>query len=148
MSSVYLPVVTEFQPSSAYVYSLNIHKQLIKDIKTLGGKGGFATLSQFYTFSDGHSKDEVFQFINDHLFLLNTLLEAPRHILSIFGRDVLLDLELNRDYEEDFEGLFITIRTNLSPADSLNLLDRLDMEWWLDIDDDISNILEIMVRPT
>lgn len=148
MSSVYPPIVTGFQPSTACVYSLNIHKQLIKDIRTLGREGGFATLSQFYAFSDAHSKAEVMQFIKDHLFLLNTLLEAPRHILSIFGRDVLLYLELNRDHEEDFEGLFIIIKTNLSPEDSLNLLDRLDEKWWLYVDDDISNILEIMVRST
>ncbi|RLG27174.1 hypothetical protein DRN76_00245 [Methanosarcinales archaeon] len=64
------------------------------------------------------------------------------------GPDTLLYLELNRDYEEDFEGLFIVIKTNLSPEDSLNLLDRFDEEWWLDVNDDIGNILEIMVRPT
>jgi len=148
MSSVYPPIVTGFQPSSAYVYSLTIHKQPIKDIKTLGKEGEFAALSQFYAFSDGHSKDEVIQFIKDHPFLLNTLLEAPRHILSIFGKDVLLYLELNIDHEEDFEGLFIVIKTNLSPEESLNLLDRLDEAWWLDVDDDIGNILEITVRPT
>jgi len=47
-----------------------------------------------------------------------------------------------------FEGLFIAIKTNLSPEDSLNLLDRLDEEWWLYIADNISNILEIMVKQT
>jgi len=148
MSSVYPPIVPVFQPSSAYVYSLNIHKQPIEDIETLRKGAGFAVLSQFYAFSDGDSEAEVIQFIKDHLFLLKTLLEAPGHIFSIFGKNVLPYLELNRDHEEDFEGLFITIKTNLSPEDSLNLLDRLDAEWWLDVDDDISNMLEIMVRPT
>ncbi|MCL0073755.1 hypothetical protein M1O50_02560 [Dehalococcoidia bacterium] len=119
----------------------------IKDMETFGKEGAFAVLSQFYAFSDGDSEAEVIQFIKDHSVLLNILFEAPGHIFSIFGRDVLLYLELHRDPTEDFECLFITIRTSLSSEESLNLLDRLDEEWWLDVDDDISNILEIMVRP-
>ncbi|NMG83274.1 MAG: hypothetical protein GIS02_03590 [Methanosarcinales archaeon] len=147
MSSVYPSIVTGFQPSNAYVYSFNFYN-LIKDIETLRKEREFAVLSPFYVFSDGHSEAEVIQFINDHPFLRNILSEAPRHVFSIFGKNVLLYLELNRDYEEDFEGLFIIIKTNLSPEESLNLLDRFDEEWWLDVDDDISNILEITVRPT
>jgi hypothetical protein len=120
----------------------------IKDMATLAREGDFAVLSQFYAFSDEDSEAQIIQFIKDHLFLLNILIEAPRYILSIFGSDVTLEIELDHDPEEDFEGLFIIIRTSLSPEDSLDLLDRLDEEWWLDVDDNISNILEIMVRPT
>ncbi|CAD6493976.1 MAG: hypothetical protein CHKLHMKO_00594 [Candidatus Argoarchaeum ethanivorans] len=148
MSSAYLPIVTGFQPFNAYAYSLNISKQAIKYIKILGKKEEFAALSQFYAFSDGDSEAAVIQFINDHPWCLGVLFEAPGHIFSIFGKNVFLYLELNRDYEEDFEGLFIIIKTNLSPEDSLNLLDRFDEGWWLDVDYDIGNILEIMVRPT
>lgn len=119
-----------------------------KDMETLRKEGDFAVLFQFYAFSDGDSEAEVIQFTKDHSVLLNALFEAPKHIFSVFGRDVSLNLKLSRDYEEDFECLFITIRTSLSPENSLNLLDKLDAEWWLDIDDDISNILEVMVRPT
>ncbi|RZB28784.1 MAG: hypothetical protein AEth_01786 [Candidatus Argoarchaeum ethanivorans] len=148
MSSEYLPIVMGFQTFNAYDYSLNIYKQAIKYIKILGKKEEFAALSQFYAFSDENSKTEVIQFINNHPWCLGILFEAPRHIFSIFGKNVFLYLELNRDYEEDFEGLFIIIKTNSSPEESLNLLDRFDEEWWLDVDDDIGNILEIMVRPT
>jgi len=118
-----------------------------EDIETFFKERKLTTLSKLYIFSDGNSKTKAVQFIKDHPFLLNTLFEAPKHIFSIFGRKVLLYLELHRDPEEDFEGFFIIIKTNLSPEESLNLLDRLDEEAWLDVDDSTSNILEIMVRP-
>jgi hypothetical protein len=90
---------------------------------------------------------EIINFIIEHN-LLAFLLEARWEIRRVFGNDIVLEIELDPDPEEDFEGLFIIIRTSLSPEDSLDLLDRLDEEWWLDVDDNISNILEIMVRPT
>jgi len=102
-------------------------------------------LEEFYIFED---TKEIAVFVGAHIFLKDILLEAPKWIESIFGKSVEMHLELHRDPEENFEGLFIVIKTNLSPEDSLNLLDRLDEEWWLHVDDDVSNILEIMVRPT
>jgi tetratricopeptide (TPR) repeat protein len=103
------------------------------------------SLHQLYSFINPES--EIINFIIEHN-LWAFLLEAPRKIRHVFGNDIALELELHHDPEEDFEGLFITIKTNLSPEDSLNLLDKLDEEWWLYVNDDISNILEIMVRPT
>ena len=103
-----------------------------------------SSLYQLYRFI--HPELEIINFIREYN-LWAFLLEAHREIRRVFGNDIVLELELHHDPEEDFEGLFITIRTNLSPEDSLNLLDRLDEEWWLYVDDDISNILEIMVKP-
>lgn len=99
---------------------------------------------------------QLYRFVNRELEIMNftkeynllaLLLQAQWEIRRVFGNDIALELELHHDPEEDFAALFITIKTNLSPEDSLNLLDRLDEEWWLYIDDDISNMLEIMVRP-
>jgi len=104
-----------------------------------------SSLYQSYRFINAES--EITNSIEEYN-LWSFLLEAPWEIRRVFGNNIALDLEFHHDPEENFEGLFIVIKTNLSPAGSLNLLDRLDMEWWLDIDDDISNILEIMVRPT
>ncbi|MBT9159486.1 MAG: hypothetical protein AAGB97_01715 [Dehalococcoidia bacterium] len=103
-----------------------------------------SSLFQLYSFINPEA--EIISFIIEHE-LLAVLLEAFWQIRRVFGNDIVLELELHHDHEEDFEGLFIIIKTNLSPEDSLNLLDRLDEEWWLYVDDDISNILEIMVRP-
>jgi hypothetical protein len=90
---------------------------------------------------------EIINFIREYN-LLAFLLQAPWEIRRVFGNEIVLEIELDRDPEEDFEGLFITIKTKLSPEDSLNLLDRLDEEWWLSVDDNIRTKLGIMVRPT
>jgi len=103
-----------------------------------------SSLFQLYSFIN--PEQEIISFILEHE-LLAVLLEASWEIRRVFGNDIVLDLELHHDSEEDFEGLFIIIKTNLSSEDSLNLLHKLDEEWWLHADDDISNILEIMVRP-
>jgi len=102
------------------------------------------SLYQFYKFANNEEK--IMSFIRKR-HLLGILLEAVREIRRVFGKEILLELELHKDPEEDFEGIFIIIKTKRPPEESLNLLDRLDEEWWLDMDDDISNKLEIMVRP-
>ncbi len=102
----------------------------------------FAYLSQLYTIEE---PDSVVTFIHKYPDVYEVLFKAPDHIKQIFG-DVSLNLELYHDPEEDYEGLFIIINTKLSPEEALRLLDQLDDEWWLTINDGISNILEIMVR--
>jgi len=102
------------------------------------------SLYQFYKFADNEEK--IMSFVEKH-YLLGILLEAVREIRRVFGKEISLWLELHHDPEEDFEGLFIIIKTKRSPEESLNLLDRLDEEWWLNVDDNVSNMLEIMVRP-
>jgi hypothetical protein len=104
-----------------------------------------SSLYQLYRFVNPEL--EIINFIIEHN-LLAFLLEARWEIGRVFGNDIVLEIELDRDPEEDFEGLFITIKTKLSPEDSLNLLDRLDEEWWLSVDDNIRTKLGIMVRPT
>ena len=102
----------------------------------------FAYLSQLYTIEESNS---VVAYIHEHPYIYEVLFKIPDHIKQIFG-DVALNLEQYHDPEEDYAGLFIIINTKLPPEESLKLLDQLDEEWWLTIDDDISNILEIMVR--
>lgn len=148
MNIAHSPINTIFQPSTAHIDSINIHNQQIKYVEIFSKKDEFAILSQFYTFSNEHSKVEIIRFIKDNYFILEVLIKAPKHITSIFGSNVNLYLELHHDSEENSMSLFITIKTNLSPENALNLLDKLDEEWWLYVEDNISNILEIMVKST
>lgn len=109
-------------------------------------------LEDFYTLENAV---DVKKFLWTHERLIDILSEAHRRIKKIFGEVANLSLELHHDPEEDFEGLFIIIKTNLSPEESLDLLDKFDEEWWLDVDDevrkilevDIENIFEVTVRP-
>jgi len=100
-------------------------------------------LENFYIFEN---PEQMKSFLMSNFQLINTLKEAPDYISKIFGK-VKVSLKLHQDPEEDFEGLFIIIKTHLSPEESIKLLNRFDEEWWLNVDDEISNILEVMVRP-
>ncbi len=90
---------------------------------------------------------EIRSFLFSHDNLIPILFEAPEKIRKIFGNAAELYLELSQDPEEEWEGLFIIIKTNIPPEKSITLLNRFDEEWWLYVDDEISNILEVTVRP-
>lgn len=102
-------------------------------------------LEKFYILEN---TEEIVEFIGTHTFLVNILFEVPRRIKNIFGESIEMHLELHKDPEEDFEGLFIIVKTNLPPKASLDLLDKFDEKWWLNVDNNIRNLLEVMVRPT
>lgn len=108
-----------------------------KDIELLEG---------MYTFKN---PVEVKKFLWTHKYLIEILFEANRQIKRVFQENIVeVCLECDRDPEEDFEGLFVIVKTNLSPEESLDLLDRFDEEWFLDnVSGEISSIFNVTVRP-
>jgi len=115
-------------------------KKLPKDIRPAKD---IELLGRMYTFSN---PIEVKEFLLTHDYLINPLFEAHKHIREIFGESVEICLEIHRDPEEDFEGLFIVVKTNLSLSQSLELLDEFDEEWWLDVDYEIRKTLEVDIE--
>lgn len=114
---------------------LSVFVRPLKDIELLG---------RFYTFNNSI---EVKRFLLVHDHLINPLFEAYKHIKEIFGLGVDVYLEIHRDPEEDFEGLFVVVKTNLSPEKSLDLLDKFDEEWFLDnVSNEIGSIFSVTVR--
>ncbi len=116
-------------------YSLIL--KTIKDIELL---------ENLYTFSNSI---DVKRFMLKNECLINILFEAYKQIKRIFNQNIVeICLEYNRDPEEDFEGLFVIVKTNLSPEESLNLLERFDEEWFLDnVSEEIGSIFTVTVRP-
>ncbi len=103
-------------------------------------------LSSLYAFNnDG----EIRRFLQKHDQLRQHLVEAHQQIKKIFRENaVQVSLEYAYDPEEDFEGLFAIVKTDLSPEQSLDLLDRLDDEWFLDrVSNEIGNFFAVTVRP-
>jgi hypothetical protein len=76
--------------------------------------------------------EEISNFLNNHISIINYLYEAPDVIRGKFG-DVNLNLELVFDPEiEGDEGeLFLNIETDLSPKEAVKKLDIIDEEWLL-----------------
>ena len=75
---------------------------------------------------------EVISFVRKYPFLLSILEEAPDQIYRIFGKDILLRLELRHDPEEGWDELFIVIRSVYSAEEAIRLENRLADEWFLD----------------
>lgn len=91
---------------------------------------------------------EVERFLSTNKNVEAILFEIHEQIIRIFGEKLVeICLEHDQDPEEDFECLSIIIKTKLPPKESLILLDKFDNEWWLNVDDKIRIILNIMVRP-
>lgn len=75
---------------------------------------------------------EVISFVRKYPFLLSILEEAPDQIYRMFGKDILLRLELHHDPEEGWDELFIVIRSAYSAEEAIRLENRLAEEWFLD----------------
>ncbi len=105
-----------------------------------------ALLKQIYNFTN---PAEAERFLLAHDELIPYLLESDKHLKRVFGENIVdVCLECVSDPEEDYEGLFVTVKTNLSPEESLDLLDKFDDEWFLDyVPSEAISILTVDVRP-
>jgi len=105
-----------------------------------------ALLKRIYHFTN---PAEAERFLLEHDELIPYLLEADKHIKRVFGENIVdVCLEHASDPEEDYEGLFVIVKTNLSPEESLDLLDKLDDDWFLDyVPPEVMSILTVDVRP-
>lgn len=106
-------------------------------------KDDLQLLHDVYEF-DYSGKEE--RFLQNNNYLLPFLLEAKDHIKRICASNIKILLQLSQDKEENCEILFIVIKTNLSSDENLNLMDRLDDEWWLDVDYNFRRILSLDVE--
>ncbi|MFH1860843.1 MAG: hypothetical protein ABH870_07545 [bacterium] len=109
-----------------------------------GYRDEFTYLYQFYEVCN----KEIIDFIGKYDFLLSILMEAPREIYRIFPRDdVKLELELHHDPEEDYDELFVVIKSPYSPLEARKLMDELDETWFLNIMNKTKNKLCITEEP-
>lgn len=87
------------------------------------------TLGSIYDFE---GDEEVIDFISNHPFLYDLLMEAIPVFQTCFSPDIRIDLVLRTDPEEDFQELFGYIH-NPGPVDETkSRLERFDDEWFLE----------------
>jgi len=87
-------------------------------------------------------------FLKENEFLVKILKEAHKNIETIFGASVNLCLKLCADPEEDFEELFVVIKSTHNSEEALHLLSKLDESWFLKVVDSTRGKLNITVEPT
>jgi len=104
-----------------------------------------ASIEGIYNFVD---REDIISFLKANKFLIKILKEAHKNIKFIFGASVHLYLKLCADPEEDFEELFVVIKSTHNSEEALHLLNKLDESWFLKIVDSTQGKLNIMVEPT
>jgi len=97
-----------------------------------------------YVFVD---KEKIIDFLFANSDLIPILLEAPKYIYEIFGQNVPIDLELYSDPEEEWDELFIVIKSPYSAEKAIELEKKLFDEWFINIIDKINNRLNFTEEP-
>ncbi len=90
--------------------------------------------------------DDIKVFLIANEELIEILFSAPQYIHKIFG-DVPVYLELHHDPEEEWEELFIIIKTDYSPEKAVELEDRLYEEWFVKVLDKVKGKLNFTEEP-
>ena len=104
-------------------------------------------ISQLEAIYSFHNPDEIKRFLSYCDFIIEYLFEAHDQIRRFFGEHIIeILLEYDKDPNENFEGLFVVIKTNLSPVESIDLLEKFDEECWLGVDCKIRSLITITAR--
>lgn len=99
----------------------------------------------YYVIDD---RREVYAFLEDAQPLVEILEEAPLKIEQIFGDAISISLDLLEDQEEEVRRLYLKILTEEDPDSAIDLLDRLDSDWWLRLSPEIRKQILVDVRST
>jgi len=91
---------------------------------------GFEHIKEAFDIPVGEQSG-IRKFLEENEYLYPILAEAPGKIFSVFGTDVKISLELHRDPEEDWEELFIIIKSHYATDEAVRLEKKLAEEWFL-----------------
>ncbi len=140
--------------SSATLHVTNVYGQqgkmglsLTKKVDGTGMNGNVAipNLPLGFEYRDEHA---ISRFLRENPFLVDVLRDAPAHIAASFGKDssVALAVFSNPD-EPTADQLFLHIRVRMSVDESIERLDHLYDEWWLDVLPTMRHKMAIAIAP-
>ncbi|RLE07346.1 hypothetical protein DRZ78_03130 [Candidatus Aerophobetes bacterium] len=89
---------------------------------------------------------EIRAFLVSNDDLIQILLNAQEHIQKVFGQFPIF-LELHHDSEEEWDELFIVIKTNYSPEKAVELENQLFEEWFVEVLSKVSGRLNFTEEP-
>ncbi|MEW6376635.1 MAG: ADP-ribosylglycohydrolase family protein [Thermodesulfobacteriota bacterium] len=106
----------------------------------------FNEVKGIYDISE-HQKKKIEGFLERYKYLYPILKEAKEHIISIFGEDVKISLELHHDPQENWDELFVIIRSTFTSEEAVRLENRLAEEWFLTRMKETKGRLNIIEEP-
>jgi len=90
----------------------------------------FDKISDVYEITE--DRESITEFLARHQYLYPILEEAKEKIISVFGADVELHLELQNDPEEGVDSFFIVVKSEHGAEEAVMLENRIAEEWLLD----------------
>ncbi|MFQ5870242.1 MAG: hypothetical protein ACE5JC_10105 [Candidatus Zixiibacteriota bacterium] len=117
-----------------------------KTLDSLEKEKVFGKLEGMYEIPKG-CREEIEKFLGKYKHLFPILEEAEEQIVSVFGENIKLCLELHRDPEEGWNELFIVIKSEYSAEEAFRLENRLAEEWFLDRMKETKGKLNIIEEP-
>ena len=90
--------------------------------------------------------NKIKSFLLSNQDLLPILLEAYEYIYEIFGK-VPLYLEIHHDPEEEWDELFIVIKTSFPPSKAVELERKFFNEWFIKVLDKVNGRLSFIEEP-
>ncbi len=90
--------------------------------------------------------EEIKAFLLSNIDLIDILIDAPEHIRRIFG-EVPIYLKLTHDPEENWDELFIVIKTSYSPEKAVEFENKLFDEWFINVIDKVNTRLSFTEEP-
>jgi hypothetical protein len=100
----------------------------------------FEILSEIFYLKN---RDEIVRYLSYHEKLIYPLFYAYTYIKEVFVLESKPILEVVGDQEENFEGIFIIIKTNLAPEKSLDLLEKFDSAIKNKLDYDVTELIGV-----
>ncbi|MEO1784159.1 hypothetical protein V4762_03670 [Thermodesulfobium sp. 4217-1] len=100
-------------------------------------------LDFFYNFED---YENVCKFLLNNKDLITVLESSIEEIRDIFGNSQVF-LEIDNDPEEEFEELFIVIKSNFDANKVIELKEKFFYDWFVKIIDKVGNRLNFTVEP-
>ena len=102
-------------------------------------------LSDFYELRNVTEIKRLLSF-NEHL--IYPLFTAHRHIEDIFSPDFKPILEVFGDPDENYEAIFIVVRTSLPPEQSVDLLENFQEKWGSEWSPEVNKLIGIDIEGT
>lgn len=90
---------------------------------------------------------DVYRYLRNHSELFCLLLRSRAEVYWLFGPSTTVVVRMESDLEGEYQPrLLVAIQTSLSAASALNLIDKLDENWWLSVSPDARSLMKIDVE--
>jgi len=129
-----------------YIYLIQKLKEIDEETSIIAQEENkLKLLEELYILNN---ETKVKTFLKRNPFLIDILLSAENEIREVLEENISsLELELHKDPEEDFEKLFLVVKTtNASPEKLIGLLEKIDDEWYLNLDYETRKNFNIMIE--